>query len=81
MAKVLWFCILMVEYDIQIDVLLRAFCDDKLDARLYLGILRNPLFHQWTGESRCLDGARAAVGAVTDSTDVAGVETQYKCYG
>jgi len=81
MAKVFCVGFLIVEYDIQVDVLLRAFCDDKLDARLYLGILRNPLFHQWTGKMRCLDGARAAVGAVTDSPDVAGVETQYKCYG
>jgi hypothetical protein len=81
MAKVFGVGFLIVEYDIQVDVLLRALCDDEPDARLYLGILRNPLLHQRTGEARCLDGARAAGGVVTLCPDVADVEAQYKCYG
>ena len=79
MAKVLWFCILMVEYDIQIDIslFLITFGNLELHARLCFCIFGYPLLYQRTGKMRCFHIVNAArVGRITLSPNGTDVETQ-----
>ena len=79
MAKVIGITVLIVEYDIQVDITLTLVTlgDLYLHARLCFCIFRYPLLYQRTGETWYFHITHVArVGRITLSPSAADVDTQ-----